>query len=114
MRGIGIYNEDSITLKSNLDLLEENISRILLTNQGERVCNPTFGCRFKNFLFDMQNIMQEEALAEVASAIGKWEPRVTVQNISIVNIDANTLAIKIDLVENTTLETFTFNRLIRF
>ncbi len=60
MKGLGIYNEDAPVLKSDLDLVEENISRILLTTPGERVNNPLFGCKLKNFIFDLDDLFKED------------------------------------------------------
>ena len=49
MKGIGIYGTDSPTIKTDVDLITENVTRILLTVPGERVNNPLFGCKFKTF-----------------------------------------------------------------
>lgn len=113
MKGVGIYNVDSPTILQDSALLEENLTRILLTMPGERVGNPTFGCRFKAFLFDQSIIMKEEIMSEIATAIGKWEPRVTVQAITLTNLDANTLAVKVEVIINETLEVFTLEKVVR-
>jgi phage baseplate assembly protein W len=113
LKGVGIYNVDSPTIKQDLDLLEENITRILLTQPGERVGNPFFGSKFKSFLFDLSVVMQEEVLSEIVSAIGKWEPRVTVDSIKMTNVDPNVIAVRILMTVNETLETFTFEKVIR-
>ena len=114
MKGLGFYNTDSLTIKQDTDLLEENVTRILLTLPGERVGNPSFGCRFKTFLFDQFTIMQEEIVSEIVTALAKWEPRITVDNVVLNSVDPNTLSVRILMTVNQTLETFTFEKVIRF
>jgi hypothetical protein len=114
LRGLGIYNTDSPTIKQDTDLLEENITRILLTVPGERVGNPGFGSRFKNYLFDLSVVMQEEIVSEIATAISRWEPRVTVDNIKLTNVDTNTMAVRIEMTIRQTLQIFTFEKVIKF
>jgi phage baseplate assembly protein W len=114
LRGVGIYNTESPTIKQDLDLLEENITRILLTMPGERVGNPNFGCKFKSFLFDQSVIMKEEVVSEIATAITRWEPRVDINNIKLTDVDPNTLAVRLEMTVKETLEIFTFEKVIKF
>ena len=114
MKGIAIYGVDSITIKQDTDLIEENLTRILLTVPGERVGNPTFGSKFKTFLFDTSLIMREEILSDVNNSVAKWEPRITVNNIQFNDIDPNTIAILIVATIKETLETFTFEKVIKY
>ena len=114
MTGLGFYNTDSPTIKQDTDLLEENITRILLTVPGERVGNSGFGSRFKNYLFDLSVVMQEEIVSEIATAISRWEPRVTINNIKLTNVDTNTMAVRVEMTVKLTLEIFTFEKVIKF
>jgi len=113
VRGIGIYNEDTFTTKEDLVLYKENITRILLTSPGERVCNQYFGSRLKNFLFEFDFIMQEEVDNEIRKAINRWEPRVNIIAIKTSRPDERTFHIKLVLEEKQTLERFEYERLIR-
>jgi phage baseplate assembly protein W len=114
MKGVGIYNVDSTTIKQDTELLEENVTRILLTVPGERVGNPLFGSKFKTFLFDLGTIMQEEILSDIYNSVSKWEPRIKINNIKLTPSDPNILSIKIDAVVKQTLEVFTFDKVIKY
>ncbi len=113
MRGIGIYGEDTFTTKEDLDLYKESITRILLTSPGERVCNPLFGSRFKEFIFELDVIMQEEVNNEVVKAINRWEPRVTIISMKTSRPSIDTFSIMLILEEKQTLTQFTYDRLIK-
>ena len=112
MKGIAFYNEPFLTIKEDEELLEENIARILLTIPGERVNNPLFGSNLRTFLFSLETILREEVEADILSAIGRWEPRVVVDNIETKLVNENTFSIRLSGTNNDTLEPFTFEQLI--
>ena len=114
MRGICLYNTDSPTIKTSTDLITENVTRILLTVPGERVNNPLFGCKFKTFLFDLEVVMREEVISNIANAIAKWEPRITINNIFMNEVDPNTVAVSFTATINSNLAPFTYDQVIRY
>jgi len=114
MKGVAFYNEEVLVIKQDLALLEESITRILLTVPGERVGNVSFGSKLQNYLFDLSSIFIEEARSDIFSSINKWEPRVTVNDITINVIDVNTASIKLDLTVKATLEDFTVQKILRY
>lgn len=83
MKGIGFYNKDFITIKSEKDLITESIKRILLTLPGERVGNLEFGSRLREYLFDFDNVLLEDLEQVISSSIIKWEPRVIIQSVKV-------------------------------
>lgn len=97
MNGIGIYDEEFVQLKQDRDLVRENIKRVLLTLPGERVGNPTFGSRVREYLFNFSNILLEDLEQVIISAISIWEPRVNILNIDIVVDDSEQEKINVDL-----------------
>ena len=114
MKGIGYFGEEVFIIKQDLSLLEESILRILLTVPGERVDNPNFGSKLQNYLFDLSSIFIEEARADIYSSISKWEPRVTVSNVSVDIIDVNTASIRIDATVKATLEELSIQKIISY
>jgi phage baseplate assembly protein W len=114
MRGPAIYNVISPVIKIDVDLITESVTRILLTVPGERVGNVTFGCKFKTFLFDLDIVMREEMLSDISNAIAKFEPRITINNISIKDMDPQTIAVSLIATINQTLAPFTYDQIIRY
>jgi len=63
--------------------IEEAIQMILLTPKGQRVMRPEFGCRIHDLLF-APNDATTAGLATyyVEEALGMWEPRITVDEVT--------------------------------
>jgi phage baseplate assembly protein W len=84
------------------DQIKSNLVNLLLTDVGERVMNPTFGCELKRFIFE--GITDENTsliIESVTNSINIFVPEVTVTNITIVpNTDYNLIDINIDYVLN--------------
>lgn len=65
-------------------LLAQALIQLIGTRRGERVMRPDFGTRIYDFLFENNDeVLQELVRADVMSAIGTFEPRVLVSNITI-------------------------------
>jgi hypothetical protein len=57
---------------------------ILSTGVGERVMLPTFGCNLQSMVFTtLTTTVAHEMAAMVTRAIVVWEPRVTVESVSV-------------------------------
>jgi phage baseplate assembly protein W len=84
------------------DQVKSNLVNLLLTDIGERVMNPTFGCDLKRFIFE--GITDENTsliIESVTNSINIFVPEVTVTNITIApNTDYNLIDINIDYVLN--------------
>ncbi len=63
--------------------IEEAIQMILLTPKGQRVMRPEFGCRIHDLLF-APNDATTAGLATyyVEEALGMWEPRIAVDEVT--------------------------------
>ena len=74
------------------DAIKTNLINYLLTGQGERYFNPTFGTPLRNLLFD--NITQDklqEIKDIVRQGVGIYFPRVKITRIEVqANPDRNT------------------------
>jgi phage baseplate assembly protein W len=112
----GIVLEDGFFQTSATEgTLQESIARILLTSPGERVGNPTFGCRLKDFLFDLETYLMEDIQLEIIRALSKWEPRVVVQNITITKgEDLNRFFVNIQLLSKVDYTRFTYETAIGY
>jgi phage baseplate assembly protein W len=63
--------------------VRQAIELILRTAPGERVMRPDFGCGIHDLVFDtMSDEMIGRAESEVEDALGQWEPRIAVQEVT--------------------------------
>jgi len=73
------------------ELLIASIKQILLTERGERVMRPTFGSNLRRKIFENINKgLVTDIQKEIVAAITKWEPRVKVEKIDVVQDAVNT------------------------
>ena len=86
-RDAGYPNAQQWELDRSTDtvVLASSIKMLLLTNKGERICNSGYGTTIRRLLFGF-NIPENRSLiqSEVTQAIQLWEPRVTVNSVSVV------------------------------
>ena len=71
---------------ANLQKIAESILIILGTQFGERAMRPDFGCNLRSLVFAPNN-SATAALARhyVAEGIGRWEPRIDLQDVRVTN-----------------------------
>jgi len=70
---------------SGPDNIREAIQVILLTQPNERVMLPTFGGKLRSYLFEPNTVATRQAIQdEIQTALSLWEPRITVQTVSVV------------------------------
>ena len=79
---MGVNKQGNLTLSGDVDNIEESILIILLTELGERLYRPDFGCRIHELTFAPLN---SETLMLmriwVQEALDLWEPRIEIENI---------------------------------
>jgi phage baseplate assembly protein W len=96
--GPGVFNS-TFTTK---DQIKSNLVNLLLTDVGERVMNPSFGCELRKFLFegiteDNIEILKENLLNSIAVFI----PEITVIDIIVTpNSDYNLIDLNIKYIVN--------------
>jgi phage baseplate assembly protein W len=92
--GPGVFNKTYTTK----DQIKSNLINLLLTDVGERIMNPNFGCNLRRFLFEgITNDNIEEVATSLGSSISTFIPEINVTNIEIIPItDNNTVDISID------------------
>ena len=78
--GPGVFNSTYTTK----DQIKSNLVNLLLTDVGERVMNPTFGCDLRKFLFEG---ITEDNLSNLtislSNSIKTFVPEITVLNIEL-------------------------------
>jgi uncharacterized protein len=66
------------------DNVRESIRVILLTEPGERLMREEFGCGLRRYLFEPNTVTTRQLIGErITQAIGRWEPRVAVQEVTV-------------------------------
>ena len=69
---------------SGPDNIREAMQVILLTQLGERLMLPDFGGDLRTYLFAPNTVATRQRLQEqIQSALTLWEPRITVQSVSL-------------------------------
>ena len=74
----------SIATSSGVEDIDSSIRMILTTAPGERLMRPHFGCKIWELLFEPINANTLGLMSEaVREAIGRWEPRVTLEDVRL-------------------------------
>jgi hypothetical protein len=74
-----------IALLSGARELEKCMRLILSTAPGDRPMRPEFGCGIHERVFDVADTNITGAIAaDVEAALGRWEPRATVQEVEVI------------------------------
>lgn len=62
--------------------VREAIRIVLMTEPGERVMRPTFGCPLRSFLMSPNNVATRALIErEVEAALSAWEQRIRVREV---------------------------------
>lgn len=81
MTGMNRMNGQPLT---GLDHLEQSIADIITTPLNSRVMRRNYGCDlFRMVDVPMSGEFEIRAVAAIYLAIGQWEPRLTVQNVTV-------------------------------
>jgi phage baseplate assembly protein W len=74
----------SIALVSGDEEIKESIRIILATAQGERPMRPEFGCGIHDHVFSPADATTAGLIIyEVKTALARWEPRISVNDVKI-------------------------------
>lgn len=73
--------------------LQENLIHILLTRVGERVMRRDYGGGVHQLVHDPNNdALRALVEHQIAKAVGQWEPRVLVQDVTVTQQNATLVA----------------------
>jgi len=82
--------------------IKSNLVNLLLTDVGERVMNPTFGCNLRRFIFEgITESNLSNLIISLSDSIRTFIPEITVTSIEVVpNTDYNTIDLSVNYVLN--------------
>lgn len=77
------------------DAIKSNLINFLLTNQGERYLNPTFGANIRALLFEQMGIDVKDTIdSTIRAGIRTWFSNITIDTLTITDSpDTNTIVI---------------------
>jgi hypothetical protein len=86
-----VGDRDRIEMAEDDADIRQAIRIIIGTALGERVMRPDFGCRIHELIFDPCNDeTATRAVRYVREALRRWEPRINLDEVTAVPIDART------------------------
>jgi len=96
------FNKPFSSTYTTKDQIKSNLVNLLLTDIGERVMNPLFGCNLKRFIFEGITDANIESLKiNLLNSISIFIPEITVIEIVIApNTDYNLIDLSINYVLN--------------
>jgi phage baseplate assembly protein W len=79
--------------------VRESIRIILLTEPGERLMREEFGCGLRQYLFEPNTVATRHLIRErIINAIGRWEPRVAVDDVTVEPDDSNPRLVAVNIL----------------
>jgi phage baseplate assembly protein W len=73
---------------TGLETIENGVRQLLLTERGERVMLPGFGCNLRKFLFQpLDDITFEQIKEEIATSIRKYTRDVKIVKLGVFDLD---------------------------
>lgn len=95
-------NTGGVASARGADKLKENIIHILLTGPGERVMRRDYGAGLRQLVHDPNNeALRAIVQHQIAKAVGRWEPRVAVDQVRVAVVGAALVAEIIYVVRRT-------------
>jgi len=92
-------NTGDFALKKDVEAVKQSVLNILLTGQGERPFNPTFGGNLRAYLFENFDEVTNAAMkSTIVNALRNHEPRVKVDSVEIEDLTyRNALRVSLDI-----------------
>jgi phage baseplate assembly protein W len=82
-----------------LDQARSNLQNLVLTNKGERVMHPNFGCDVWKMLFDFElkqiNVQLKKVIIEQTKM---WLPYITVDDVLFDRVDGDDHTLSINII----------------
>lgn len=84
-----------------VELLLQDIQRLLLTIPGERPNRPEFGCNLRNQIWENIDVAAQNGKASIIDALNRFEPRISVTGVSeSVNYNTGLITFNIQFIIN--------------
>lgn len=111
-KGIGVPFSFDITgypaPAVDVDLINDSIFTILSTMVGERVYRPTFGSFLRRLIFEpLTRATAYRVRAEIYRAVGLWEPRVRISQVTFEIPNESTILVHVAWVLNGSINSVT-------
>lgn len=82
-----------VASESGAEKLKQNLIHLLLTGVGERVMRRDYGGGLQQLIHDPNNdALRAITQHQIAKSIGRWEPRVLLQSVTITEQGATLIA----------------------
>lgn len=82
---LGVSPSGGVAMSAGPADVEQSVRLILATEPGERPMRPEFGCAIRDRVFDSFDSTTGSTIAqEVRRALERWEPRIVVDEVSVV------------------------------
>jgi uncharacterized protein len=82
-----------VALSEGKKKIKENIIQIILTGIGERVMRHDYGAGIRELVHDPNNdVLRSIVQHQIAKSIGKWEPRVMLQEVNVTQQEGTLIA----------------------
>lgn len=99
--------------KRDAAAVKQSVKNLLLTDHYEKPFNPFFGANLRGMLFELADEDTEsEVINNIINAVNEFEPRVEVQDISVIVLpDQNDMRVTIifQIINTEEIVTFTTN-----
>jgi len=69
--------------RTKMEQAYHNLTMLLRTHPGERLGNPTFGCRIHQLLFEPMGNVEGEVEAAIREAVDLWLPYIVLHKVKI-------------------------------
>ena len=84
---------------TTIDQARSNLQNLVLTNKGERVMHPNFGCDVWKMLFDFKLKELETKLKKVImDQVKLWLPYITINDVLFDRVDGNDHSLSINIM----------------
>ena len=81
------FRDNDVAIVANVSSVQQSMAGIIGTRRGERPFDPDFGCDIHSSLFENMNEASATAIERsIYDAIGNYEPRVKMENVSVAPI----------------------------
>lgn len=73
------------------DQIHDNLKNLIMTNKGERLGNPDFGCDLKRIQFSVSNYEDIEIamMSSIQASVKKYMPFIELQEFAVEDLDNN-------------------------
>jgi uncharacterized protein len=74
--------DGTFTVVNGIPLLLQDIQQLILTNIGERLNRPTYGCMINSRIWENIDQTANQGVLDITDAINNFEPRVTLLGVT--------------------------------